>query len=110
MPAPVSIPGSIMAIVVVMPMIMVPVVIMPVVGPPGSPVAGIISPVPGRPPDRISGMKDKPDQWPGCNIIIGCGHHIYIVPVYFASISRIACFGIDRLNNIIGSVKRLIPD
>ena len=55
-------------------------------------------------------MIDKADQWPGCYIIIGCGDHIYIAPVYLPGISRIRCFGINGFHNIIGPIKRLIPD
>jgi hypothetical protein len=110
MPAPVSVPVSVMGVVMVMPMIMIPVVIMPIVGSPGSPVSGIISPIPGGPPDHISGMIDKSDQWPGCNIIIRCGNNIYIIPVNFPGITRIGGFGIYWFNNIIRPVKSLVSD
>jgi hypothetical protein len=109
-PAPVVVPVTIMSVIVVMPVIMVPVVIMPVVGPPGSPVPGIISPIPGGPPDHIPGMIDKPDQWPGGNIIVRGANHIYVVPVDFPGITRIGGFGIDWLNNIIRSIQGLITD
>jgi hypothetical protein len=46
-PAPEMIPVTVMGVIMVMPVIVVPVVIMPVVGPPGTPVCGIVTPVPG---------------------------------------------------------------
>ena len=45
--APVMVPVTVMGIVMVMPVIMVTIVIVPVVGPPGAPVPGVVSPVPG---------------------------------------------------------------
>jgi len=55
-------------------------------------------------------MVYKPDHGPGSNIIIGRGDYIDISPVSFPGISRIGRFGIDRFNNIIRSIERLIPD
>ena len=45
-PAPVVIPVTVMAVIMVMPLIMIPVIIVPVVGPPWTPVGGIVTPVP----------------------------------------------------------------
>lgn len=45
-PAPVMIPVTVMTVIMVMPVIMVSIVIMPVVGPPWTPVPGIIAIVP----------------------------------------------------------------
>ena len=47
MPAAVVVPVAVMGIVMVVPVVVVPVVVMPVMGPPGTPVAGIVTPVPG---------------------------------------------------------------
>lgn len=55
-------------------------------------------------------MIDKPDHWPGCDIIIGGSNHIHIFSVSLPGVSRIRRFGIDRFNDIVRPVKRLIPD
>ena len=46
-PAPVTIPMTVVAVIMVMPVRMVSVIVVPVVGSPGAPVAGIVTPVPG---------------------------------------------------------------
>ena len=46
-PAAGAVPVAVMGVIMVMPVIMVSIVIVPVVGPPGAPVAGIVTPVPG---------------------------------------------------------------
>ncbi len=46
-PATVMVPVTVMAVIMVMPLIMIPGVVVPVMGPPWTPVRGIVTPVPG---------------------------------------------------------------
>lgn len=104
------VPVTIMGIVMVMPVIVIAIVVVPVVGSPGPPVSRVVSPVPGGPPYHISRTVDVPDHRPGSYIIIGGSDHIDIVPVDFSGVTRIRRFCIDRFDDIIGTVKCLIPD
>jgi hypothetical protein len=110
MSAPVMVPGTVMAIIMIVPVIMIPIVVMPVMGSPGAPVPGIVPPVPGRSPNDVSRMVNIPDHRPGGNIIIGRGDHIGISGVHISGISRIRRFSIDGFHNIVRSVESLIPD
>lgn len=49
-----------MSVVIRKPVVMITVVVVPVVGTPGVPVAGIITPVPGGTPDYVVGHVNEP--------------------------------------------------
>jgi len=90
-------------------------IIMPVPGTPRIPVNRIITPVPSRTPGDISGIENKPDQRPGCNLIRGGPYNRNrggtSVPARIAGIRGLPfLIGINRLDNIIFTVKLLIPD
>jgi len=108
--APVTVAITVVPVVMIVPVIVVSVIIVPVVGPPWTPVRGIVAIIPVGPPNRIPGVIDIPDDWPGCDIIVGGGDHFYISPVGLPGISRIGCFSIDWFNNIIWPVQRLVTD
>jgi hypothetical protein len=104
--APVMIRVMVTPVIMVVPVRMVSIVIVIIVGCPRIPVPWIITIIPGGSPHYVSRMVHKPDKWPYCDfIIIGTND---LVTTYIPCISRIGCFGIERLNNIIGSVKGLI--
>jgi hypothetical protein len=98
----VVVPMVIILVVVSVPVALISVVIVPVVGMPGVPESGVITPVPCRMPDYISGMKDEPYYRPGSNVIIGGCDDGHIGPV--AHVSGIGRLGVIRFNDIIPSV------
>jgi hypothetical protein len=94
----------------VVPVIVVPVIVVPVVGPPRAPVGWVIPVVPVRPPNNIPGMVNIADHRPGCNFIIGGCDHLYISPVGLPGVARIGRFGVDRFDDIVTSVQRLVAN
>jgi hypothetical protein len=82
------------------------VVVVPVVRSPGAPVVRVEIPVPVRAPDNVGRPVDEPYQRPGCDLIVGGGHHCVVCPVIcIAPVSGIGCLGVDRLYNIIPAVE-----
>jgi hypothetical protein len=108
----------VITVIVWIAVVMVTIIIMPVVRTPGTPPVRVVTPVPGRTPDHISGQKDEPHQRPG-SYLISC-HPVYHHGLSFhitgvTNITRIGCFIISvgiiiGFNDIVLTIQGLIPD
>lgn len=105
---PVMIPVPVMPVIPGVVVIVVTVIMMPVEGRPGPPVCGIIVPVPGRTPHYVSWHKYKPDDRPSSNFVGGCANNLHSLVVDPAGVSRVRCFIVNRLNNIVSAIQCLI--
>jgi len=104
----VVVPMVIMLVVMRVPVGMISVIIVPVIRVPGIPVIRVVTPIPCRAPEYISGMEDELHHRPGGDVIVrGCDNRP-IIPG--AQVSRIGCFGVIRFNDIIPSVQCLVTD
>jgi hypothetical protein len=95
-------PMVIMMVVMRVPVAMISVIVVPVIRLPGIPVYRVVTPVPCRAPEYISGMEDKTHHRPGGNVIIRGRDNRPVIPA--SHVSGIGCFGVIRFNNIIPSV------
>lgn len=104
-----------MPVIVRIPVVVIPVIVVPVVRPPGIPVGGIVTPVPGRTPGYIPGHVDEPDHRPGSHLIGGCMYHIPIPgSPDITRISGIRGFAVILIvigfNDVVPSIQGFITD
>jgi len=111
---PVMIPMAIMRVIIVVKVPVIAPVRVPVIRAPWIPIGRIISPVPGGMPANITGTIDKPDDWPGSNLVSGNCHWRWSCYYYGTShVTGIGSFltvGINGFNNVIFAVQRFVTN
>jgi len=105
------VPVTVVSIVVRIPVVVVTVVVVPEERLPGTPVDRVVTPVPTGAPYDVAWTVDKPDDRPGCYLIVGGGDNGHILPLDGPSfVTGIRRLSIVWFNNVIPSVKSFVTD